>query len=295
MGKYKIIILILILVVVGAGFYYKGNILSAIWRIYSNLDENIQKFEKTDVGNIIAEFKKEILAPSPLNVGGKENQVVLIKAKIIAQTNIQRYNNGLFLPLIENAQLNKAAQAKAQDMFLNQYFEHVSPSGVDSGELVKSYGYEYIITGENLILGNFFSEEELVQNWMDSPGHRANILNSRFTDIGVAVVKGVYNGQTTWIGVQEFGLPFSACSEPSQDLKNEIDNYKNQLDQLSLQLDAKKSEIDQTNPRSEKYNQLIDEYNQLVSQYNQLAQNTKNLILQYNNQTNIFNRCVAGQ
>lgn len=243
-GTGQVIILILILLVLSSSFYFQDSILS----IYNNFRESLQKFvpmiissrildeigKKTDLSNIINEVKKEILTSTPLNIGGKENQAVLTKAKIIAQTNIQRYNNDLLSPLFENAKLNASAKAKADDMFLNQYFEHISPLGVDPGALVKSYGYEYIVAGENLILGNFADEKELVQAWMASPGHRANILNNRFTEIGAAIIKGTYNGKTAWIGVQEFGLPLSACSQPDVGLKTEISDNKIQLDQLSL-------------------------------------------------------------
>ncbi len=291
MKKSKIIILILILLVSSVGFYLKDN----VFNFYNNFGKNLQNFQKTDIGNIITELKKEVLTSTPLNVGGRENQVILTKTKIIAQTNIQRYNNGLLPPLIENLKLNAAAKVKAQDMFNKQYFEHVSPSGVDPGELVKSSGYNYIVTGENLILGNFKDEKEVVQLWMDSPGHRANILNNRYTDIGVAIIKGIYNGQTVWIGVQEFGLPLSACEQASDNLKNEIKVNKNKLDQLFSQIDLKRTEIDDTKPKSSQYNILIDEYNQLVNEYNLLNQETKNIILQYNNQINIFNECVSGR
>lgn len=291
MKKSYLIILILILVTLCAGFFFKDNLLN----IYSDFNKNLQKLEKIDFGNVLNEIKKEVLTPPPLNIGGQANSVVLTKANIISQTNIQRHDNGMLPALIENAKLNAAAKAKANDMFLHQYFEHVSPSGVDPGTLVKTYGYDYIVSGENLILGNFKNEEEVVQDWMNSPGHRANILNNRFVDIGVAIVKGTYKGQTVWIGVQEFGLPLSACEQPSTNLKNQIDADKSMLDQLSSQIDAKRSEINNTSPRSSKYNQLVDEYNQLVAQYNSLVQETKNLIAQYNNQVNMFNQCVAGQ
>ena len=280
----------LILIAIWSGFYFKDNVVNT----YNSLNRDLKNFNKTNIDNVISEIKKEILAPSPLKVGGKVNSVVLVKAKIIAQTNIQRYDNGALPPLIENTKLDAAAQAKAEDMFKNQYFEHISPSGVDPGTLVKRYGYEYITTGENLILGNFSSEQEVVQKWMDSPGHRANILNNRFTDIGVAIIKGTYSGQTTWIGVQEFGLPLSACPEPSASLKAEIDNNKVALNNLSLQIDAKRAEIDNTSKKSPEYNQKVDEYNKLVEQYNQLAQKTKDTIAEYNAQVNTFNQCVEG-
>lgn len=292
MKKFKVIVLILLLILgtVGVLFYYKNDVLN----LYNKTSGNLQQFSKTEIGNIVTEFKKEVLTSTPLKVVGKESNAVFTKEKIIAQTNIQRYNNEMLPPLIENAKLNAAAKAKAEDMFLKQYFEHISPSGVDPGTLVKNFGYDYIVAGENLILGNFASEQEVVQNWMNSPGHRANILNNRVIEIGVAIIKGTYEGYTVWMGVQEFGLPLSVCSQPGDNLKNQIDVNKNQLDQISSEINSKKAEIDNTNQRSSKYNQLADEYNQLVVKYNQLVQETKNLILQYNNQVNIFNECVKG-
>jgi len=287
--KKIIISLIIILLIVSAGFYFKSNILN----IYQGFTKGVEDFQRTEIGQTISEVGKEIFTPAPLNIGGASNKVVLLQSKIIAETNLQRQENGL-PALKENAELNAAALAKANDMFQNQYFEHMSPAGVDPGELVLNHGYEYIVAGENLLLGNFASEKEAVQAWMDSPGHRANILNNRFSEIGVAVVKGNYNGKSVWLSVQEFGLPLSTCSGPNVALKNEIEDKKVQLDQMSAQLDLEKNVIDGTNPRSAQYNSLINNYNQLVSQYQSLSLTVKTLISQYNNQINSFNQCVKG-
>src|SRR3989344_5178314 len=288
MAKLKLIILGIMVLVVIVGFYFSNDIL----KIYRDLGNNLRSFEKIDFNNLISQVKKEIIIPPPLYQGGPENQVVLTKAKIIAQTNIQRYNNGQLPPLLENTTLDEVAKAKADDMFQKQYFEHISPSGVGPGDLATRFGYEYVLEGENLILGNFSSEKELVQAWMDSPGHRANILHDRYTEIGVAIVKGTYKGESTWIGVQEFGLPLSSCPKISVSLKSAIDTNKVQLDQLSKEIDAKRAEIENTNQKSKEYRQLVDEYNKLVGQYNALNQETKNLISQYNIQVSAFNKCV---
>lgn len=290
MKKIKIIIiLILAAAVLGAGFYFKDSII----KLYSDFGKNIQSFQKTDIGNIITEAGKEIFTPPPLRIGGPSRDVVLVKSKVVEETNIQRQNNGLPV-LTENYNLEQAALAKAYDMFNNQYFEHISPSGAGPGDLAKEYGYDFIVEGENLILGNFASEKEMVQEWMDSPGHRANILNNRYAEIGVAVVKGTYEGSTVWIGVQEFGLPLSACQSPDIALKNKIDFNKTNLDSLSLEISGIKDQINNMNPKRPDYNQTVTEYNNLVKSYNDLADETKNLINQYNGQVNIFNECVAG-
>lgn len=285
-------ILILIIVALGAGFWFKEDLLKFLKFASWQINNGIGEFKKTDIGSLMSEVKKEILTPAPLNIGGASNNVVLFKSKIILETNLQRKANGLS-ELVENNLLSESALAKANDMFLNQYFEHTSPGGVSSGDLVQSYGYEYIVTGENLILGNFEDETELVQAWMDSPGHRANILNTRYKEIGVSIVKGTYEGQTVWISVQEFGLPLSECSEPDDNLRDQIEIKKIELDQLGFSIDEKKAEIDKTNPNSAHYNQMINDYNQLVQSYNNLAEELKKDISQYNNQVNIFNKCVG--
>jgi uncharacterized protein YkwD len=290
MAKSKIIIFVLVVAAFGAGVYFKDDAV----KFYNSLNKQVKNFQKTDIGQTISQISKQILTPPPLNVGGSEQQVVLLQSKIITETNLQRQENGNLAALTENTKLDKAAAAKANDMFLNQYFEHVSPSGVGPGDLAQKYGYDYILEGENLILGNFSSEKEAVQDWMNSPGHRANILNNRFTEIGVAWIKGTYKGDTVWIGVQEFGLPISACAEPNDNLKNEIDSMKAQLDIILSQIDEKKNQIDNTNPRSAAYRQMVDDYNQLVAQYNPLVNQVKGIIADYNNQVNIFNSCVAG-
>lgn len=279
----------------GTGIYFKDDAV----RFYNNLNKQVQGtlgvIQKTEIGSTLTQVGKEILAPKPLNIGGPEKKVVLLQSKIIAETNLQRQENGNLPALKENAKLDEAAATKANDMFSKQYFEHVSPAGIDPGKLVQSFGYDYIVAGENLILGNFSSEKEVVQDWMNSSGHRANILNNRCTEIGVAIIKGTYKGQTVWMGVQEFGLPLSACLEPNVVLKNKIDSDKMQLDSLSLQIDENKNQINNTNPKSAAYGQMIDDYNQLVVRYNSLAETVKSIILQYNNQVNIFNNCVAGK
>ena len=286
-----VLIILVIILAFGTGIYFKDDAI----KFYNSFGTQVKSFQQTQVGQTITQVEKQILSPSPLNVGGVENQVVLLQSKIISETNLQRKENGNLPALIENLKLDQTASAKAQDILKNQYFEHVSPSGVGPGDLAQKYGYDYIVEGENLILGNFSSEKEVVQDWMNSPGHRANILNVRYTEIGVSIIKGTYQGQTVWVGVQEFGLPASACMLPDGALKSQIDSEKTQMDSLSAQITTSKSQIDTTNSDNAAYSQMINDYNQLVSQYNSLAEQSKSDIANYNGQVNIFNNCVAGK
>lgn len=289
------IIIAVVVLAFGAGIYFRDDAI----KLYQDFTKQIQDFQTIDLGNMLTEVGKQIFNPPPLEAGEHEapSNVVLLKSKIIEETNFQRALSSIapLSPLKENALLNAAATAKAQDMFQNQYFEHVSPAGVGPGTLVQNYGYDYIVAGENLILGNFSSEKQVVADWMASPGHRANILNARFTEIGVAIVKGTYKGESVWIGVQEFGLPLSVCSQPEEGLKAQIDSGRAQLDILSLQIDQLKAQIDSADRKSPAYKQMVQDYNDLVEQYNALAASLKVTISQYNSQVNTFNACVAGQ
>ena len=164
-------------------------------------------------------------------------------------------------------------------MFQGQYFDHISPEGNGPDYWIKSAGYEYIMIGENLALGNFENDEALVQAWIDSPGHRANIMNERYTEIGIAVSQGIFEGRRAWLAVQTFGLPLSACPSPDKNLKIQLESLTVQLETLKARIDQLKQKIEASDKRDPEYNNMVDEYNMLVGQYN--------------NQITDFNTCVS--
>ena len=86
-----------------------------------------------------------------------------------------------------NGQLNQAAQAKASDMAARNYWSHNTPDGQTPWTFVTAAGYNYQAVGENLAYG-FATSSDTVTGWMNSPGHRANILNSNYSDVGFGVV-----------------------------------------------------------------------------------------------------------
>ena len=106
--------------------------------------------------------------------------------------NKQRTQNGLS-PLKENSELQRVARIKAQDMVNNNYFSHTSPTYGSPFDMMKSFKISYNTAGEN-IAGNS-SNSSAVTAWMNSPGHRANILNSSFNQTGIGVVKGSKYGK----------------------------------------------------------------------------------------------------
>lgn len=122
---------------------------------------------------------------------------------IIALTNSSRKVYGLS-ELKENKKLTLAAQAKAEDMLQNQYFAHTSPDGKTPWSFVEGAGYAYLSAGENLAV-NFTESEDVESAWMNSPSHKANILNSEFEEIGIGIALGEYKGKSTIFVVQMFG------------------------------------------------------------------------------------------
>jgi len=130
---------------------------------------------------------------------------------LIELTNSERQKYGLNT-LQENQELDKAAYAKAGDMFLNQYFAHTSPAGVNSWYWFDKENYYYHYAGENLAI-NFTDSEDLLTSWMNSPTHRANIIGPNYQDIGMAVVDGNFEGQNTKIVVQMFGAEYQQINQ----------------------------------------------------------------------------------
>ncbi len=124
---------------------------------------------------------------------------------IIAQTNDQRGKNGL-LPLRRNDQLTRAAEAKGADMLAKGYWAHTAPDGKEPWYFINQAGYNYTRAGENLAR-DFRDTTSTVNAWMNSPGHRANLLNPNYQEIGVSVVSGPFNGYEAVIVVQMFGQP----------------------------------------------------------------------------------------
>ena len=291
MRKFKILFLVFALLLIGGLiFSFWDEFLS----FYSKLPLKSPEIEKEIGDFLIKEVEKEVSAPPPLRAKEEVPESYLTRAGVIQWTNSQRAKYGL-PPLKENSRLNVSAELKVQDMFENQYFAHLSPSGKGVKDLAEVVGYEFIAIGENLALGNFENDEVLVRAWMDSPGHRANILNPGYQEIGVAVQKGEFEGKTTWLAVQHFGRPLSACPQPEETLEAQIDSNQTEISKLQATLAKLESELRTVRlKRGPTYNQKVQEYNAFVSQYNNLVDETKALITNYNTQVKLFNQCVAG-
>jgi Cysteine-rich secretory protein family len=263
---------VVIAVLVGAGFLIKDLLFSGVL-----------KLEK-GVNDLLQESEKKVFLPSPLISEQNAPDSFLDREGIINLTNSERQKEGL-APLKDNRKLDASSQIKLEDIFAKQYFEHTSPSGVDVSGLAGQTGYEFIILGENLAMGNFEDDQALVDAWMSSPGHRANILNPNFTEIGVSVSRGIFNGKLTWIAVQHFGTPLSTCPVADETIKSAIEADEKEISSIEQTLNSLKDEI--------KTGKDVKQYNDLVLRHNKLVDQTKSLIDKYNEQVRTFNQCLT--
>jgi hypothetical protein len=272
-------------------FVLVGVVLVSLQRhSFFSFEENISRVSDF-TADIVHDLKKEVVAPPPLRRPPTETVATLTRTGIIRETNKKRRVAGL-TELQENMVLDAVAVKKVDDMFARQYFEHISPVGKGAGDLAEDAGYAYIMIGENLALGGFKDDADVVQAWMDSPGHRANILNARYQEIGVVAKKGMFEGAEVWLAVQTFGLPTSACPEPDEALQMRVDAGKQKLVSLEQELAAKHTELEKLkSARDERYNTEVLAYNKLVGEYNALVSETKQLVEAYNQTVHASNAC----
>lgn len=109
-------------------------------------------------------------------------------------------------PLKLNDKLTQAANAKATNMFNEQYWAHTSPTGKTPWVFVQNAGYQYSVAGENLAR-DFGDTPSMITAWMASPTHQANILQKKYVETGIAVVDGKLGGVETTLVIQLFGTP----------------------------------------------------------------------------------------
>ncbi len=115
------------------------------------------------------------------------SSVSAYEKKVVELTNAERQKQGL-KPLQIDDKLSKSAHAKSQDMKDKNYFDHQSPTYGSPFDMMKSFGITYKTAGENIAKGQP-TPEAVVKAWMNSEGHRKNIMNPEFTQIGVGYVE----------------------------------------------------------------------------------------------------------
>ena len=115
-----------------------------------------------------------------------DTSVRAYEQEVIRLVNVERAKAGL-KALTEDWELSRVARYKSQDMHDLRYFSHTSPTYGSPFEMMKAFGIRYRTAGENIAMG-YRTPAAVVQGWMNSPGHRANILNAFYTKIGVGYV-----------------------------------------------------------------------------------------------------------
>lgn len=297
---YKIIIVLILILI--PTIIFRNNIILFFAELVGQENRvlNIIKKNKEDLPN----KENAPIKISPETPGGlklidrllNNKEVTLSREKIIFETNVVRAKS--VLPgLKENPLLNITAEKKLNDIFSQQYFEHISPGGVGIENLVNEAGYEYILIGENLAMGNFKSEKALVDAWMGSFGHRKNILRDDYMEIGVAVGKGNLNGENVWVAIQHFGTPKNVCPKIDSKLHDLIIFNQNQIDSLDKDLNSRLLKIKTSrgfyaSRNVDQERKVVDEYNRLATYYNKLVEQVEKDAITYNSQIKSFNDCV---
>ena len=126
-----------------------------------------------------------------LSIPQVDSQVIAFENEVVRLVNDIRRQNGLN-PLTANWELSRVARYKSQDMREKGYFSHTSPTYGTPFQMIKAFGLTYRSAGENIARG-YSTPQAVVNGWMNSSGHRANILNASYTQIGVGyVARGHY-------------------------------------------------------------------------------------------------------
>lgn len=184
----KIIALVLILislsmVMVSAQTTYTVQPGDSIWKIASRyqtgISEILAKNPQVKNPSLIYPGQKLII-PGPSSVKTFEDEVVRL-------VNVERSKRGLQL-LKNNWEIARVARYKSQDMINKRYFSHTSPTYGSPFKMMETFGIRFSAAGENIAYGQR-TPAEVMNGWMNSPGHRANILSPSYTNMGCGLAK----------------------------------------------------------------------------------------------------------
>ncbi len=140
-------------------------------------------------------LKRAVLGTFTLT-GGQSSPANTDAQEVLRLVNERRAENGKTALTLSDT-LCDLALLKAQDMILNDYFDHVSPTYGSPADMLERFEVSYTAVGENIAYG-FSSPEDVMDGWMNSEGHRANILDDRYTELGVAKAVAP-NGTCYWV------------------------------------------------------------------------------------------------
>ena len=161
-----------------------------------------RRIQRTDLRQLADDLSRA-LGSGHVEVEGVEHTSDLFDDAIVAAMNRERAAHGL-RPLRLNDRLTLAAEDRTRDMLAKHYFDHVSPDGISPFKWAERRGYEYREIGENLAVG-YITAAAVVDGWMHSPGHRANILGADFDEVGIAVAASPVRGYGAPLVVALYG------------------------------------------------------------------------------------------
>lgn len=154
----------------------------SLWKIAVKTQTGVQE---------LIDANPQLANPDQINIGQKinipTNEQASVEQEVVKLVNAERAKAGL-PALKEDWELSRVAKYKSQDMHDKNYFDHTSPTYGSPFTMMKKFGITYKAAGENIAKGQK-SASEVVNAWMNSEGHRANILNKSYTHIGVGFVK----------------------------------------------------------------------------------------------------------
>ena len=154
----------------------------SLWKIAVKTQTGVQE---------LIDANPQLANPDQINIGQKinipTNEQASVEQEVVKLVNAERAKAGL-PALKEDWELSRVAKYKSQDMHDKNYFDHTSPTYGSPFAMMKKFGITYKAAGENIAKGQK-SASEVVNAWMNSEGHRANILNKNYTHIGIGFVK----------------------------------------------------------------------------------------------------------
>lgn len=155
----------------------------SLWKIAVRYEVGLSEIKaaNTQIKNYDLIYPGQII-----NIPGISSSVTAYEQEVVRLVNQIRTQNGL-KPLTHDWELSRVARYKSQDMKDNRYFSHTSPTYGSPYQMMKSFGISYRTAGENIAHG-YATAQAVVNAWMNSPGHKANILNAGYTHIGVGYV-----------------------------------------------------------------------------------------------------------
>ena len=155
----------------------------SLWKIAVKYEVGLSEIKKANpqIKNYDLIYPGQII-----NIPTTDSTVASYEQEVIRLVNEIRVENGL-KALTYDWELSRVARYKSQDMKDNHYFSHTSPVYGSPFQMMKNFGISFRSAGENIAKG-YRTPQAVVNGWMNSPGHRANILNTRYTHIGVGYV-----------------------------------------------------------------------------------------------------------